>query len=215
MTEQHWDHVYRTKAPDSVSWYQPSPEPSLQALDRFHVPTTASLIDIGGGASSLVDQLIDRGWSDLSVLDIAAPALEVAKARLGPSADRVHWEVADIAAWIPDRTYDVWHDRAVFHFLTNTGQRDGYRRAMAAGVSPNGLVVMATFAPDGPERCSGLTVQRYDAPGLLAEMGRSYRLMETWREEHITPGGGKQAFTWCVFRRTSATGGSEATSSFA
>lgn len=209
MTDQHWDEVYRTKAPDSVSWYQPSPEPSLQALDRFHVPATASLIDIGGGASSLVDHLLDRGWSDLSVLDIAAPALDVAKARLGQSADRVCWEVADITGWMPDRSYDVWHDRAAFHFLTSTEQRDGYRRAMTAGVAPNGLVFVATFALDGPERCSGLSVQRYDAPGLLAEMGSGYQLLETWREEHTTPGAGKQSFNWCVFRRTLATDRSE------
>ncbi len=201
MADKHWDDVYRTKASDSVSWYQPSPDPSLQAMDRFHVPPTASLIDIGGGASSLVDHLIDRGWSDLSVLDIAAPALEVAKARLGQSADPVRWEVADITGWMPDRSYDVWHDRAVFHFLTEAEQRDGYRRAMAAGVAPNGLVVVATFALDGPERCSGLPVQRYDAPALRAEMGPDYGLVETWREEHTTPGGGKQVFNWCAFRR--------------
>ncbi len=201
MADQHWDEVYRCKAPDSVSWYQPSPEPSLEALDRFHVPNTASLIDIGGGASSLVDCLIDRGWSDLSMLDIAGAALEVAKTRLGPSADRVRWEVADITGWVPDRTYDVWHDRAVFHFLTNAEHRDGYRRAMAGGVARNGLVVMAIFALDGPDRCSGLPVQRYEASGLLAEMGPGYQLLENWREQHTTPGGGKQAFNWCVFRR--------------
>ena len=201
MADQHWDEVYRTKASDSVSWYQPAPEPSLQALDRFQVPNTASLIDIGGGASTLVDCLIGRGWTDLSVLDIAAPALDVAKARLGRPAERVHWEVADITGWVPRRTYHIWHDRAVFHFLTSAGQRAAYRRALDAGVAEAGLVVVATFALDGPDRCSGLPVQRYDAPGLLAEMGPGYRLLENWREEHTTPGGGKQAFNWCVLRR--------------
>lgn len=199
--ESHWSEVYRTKPSDSVSWYQPSPQPSLRALERFGVPSSASLIDVGGGASNFVDALIERGWSDLSVLDIAAPALEVAKARIVEAAARVQWQIADITAWVPGRSYDVWHDRAVFHFLTGTDQREAYRRALLAGTSPGGLVIMATFAPDGPERCSGLPVQRYDAKALFRELGPNFQLVEDWREEHNTPAGGRQAFSWCAFRR--------------
>jgi hypothetical protein len=200
-SQKHWSEIYLTRAADAVSWYQLTPEPSLRVLDHFHVPNTASLIDVGGGASKLVDWLIKRGWSDLTVLDIAASALEVAKTRLGQSAAQVQWEVVDITEWLPSRTYDVWHDRAVFHFLTSSPQRAAYRRALNAGGAADGLVIIATFAPDGPERCSGLPVQRYDAPGLAKEIGPAFRLVGDWREEHITPQGGKQAFNWCVFRR--------------
>jgi hypothetical protein len=201
QTQEHWNKVYLAKAADTVSWYQPTPEPSLRALDRFNVPKTASLIDVGGGASKLVDCLVERGWSDLTVLDIAAPAMEAAKARLGQLAAQVRWEVADITEWRPSRAYDVWHDRAVFHFLTGPEQRDAYRRALNAAVAQGGLVIAATFAPDGPERCSGLPVQRYDASGLAKEIGSAFRLVYDWREEHTTPQGGKQRFNWCVFRR--------------
>ena len=199
--QEHWNEVYRTKAPDSVSWYQPTPEPSLRALGDLQVPVTASLIDVGGGASSLVDSLIGLGFSDLTVLDIAAPALEVAKARLGTAAAAVHWVVADMTTWRPDRTYDIWHDRAVFHFLTEPEQRAAYRHALEAGTSQDSFVTVATFAADGPERCSGLPVRRYDAATLSDELGAGFVLQRDWREEHTTPGGGVQVFHWCVFRR--------------
>lgn len=198
--QEHWTRVYEEKAPASVSWYQPTPEPSLSALKRLRASEPSSLIDVGGGASNLVDALLERGWKDVTVLDIAAPALEAAKARLGPLADKVHWEVVDITEWHPDRTYDVWHDRAVFHFLTEPKQRDAYRRALLAGLAPGGLVIMATFALDGPERCSGLPVKRYDAEGLAEEMSDTLRLIEGWREEHVTPWGATQSFNWCAFR---------------
>ncbi|PDS78063.1 class I SAM-dependent methyltransferase [Rhizobium sp. L43] len=198
---EHWEDVYRTKAADSVSWYQPTPGLSLRALDELQLPATTSLIDVGGGASSLVDRLVERGWSDLTVLDIAAPALEVAKARLREDAIRVAWVVEDVTVWRPDRHYDVWHDRAVFHFLTEPEQRLAYRRALEIGTAPGGFVIIATFAPDGPERCSGLPVQRYDAAALAADFSPAFTLEHDWREEHATPGGGRQSFQWCVFRR--------------
>ncbi|ABC91243.1 SAM-dependent methyltransferase [Rhizobium esperanzae] len=199
--QEHWDAVYRVKAADSVSWYQPMPEPSLRTLDELHLPATASLIDVGGGASSLVDRLLERGWSDLTVLDIAAPALEVAKARLRGGAAQVDWVVADITVWRPERGYDVWHDRALFHFLTEPAQRLAYRRALDAGTAPGSVVIIATFAPDGPERCSGLPVRRYDAAALAAEFSPAFILERDWREEHATPGGGRQSFQWCVLHR--------------
>ncbi|MBX4953448.1 class I SAM-dependent methyltransferase [Rhizobium binae] len=198
---EHWDEVYLTKVADSVSWYQPTPEPSLKALDALQLPAAASLIDVGGGASSLVDRLIDRGWSDLTVLDIAAPALDVAKARLGDNAMRVTWTVADVTIWRPGRYYDVWHDRAVFHFLTEPEQRLAYCHALEAGTAAGSVVIIATFAPDGPERCSGLPVQRYDAAALAAGFSPAFTLERDWREEHRTPGGSRQSFQWCIFRK--------------
>jgi trans-aconitate methyltransferase len=200
-TQEHWDRIYHTKAPDAVSWYQPVPEPSLRALDDFNVPPTASLIDIGGGASSLVDHLLARGWSDLTVLDIAHSALALAKARLGDKSGEIRWKAADVTVWKPDRSWNVWHDRAVFHFLTEPEQRAAYRRALLAGTSPGSLVIVATFAPDGPEKCSGLAVKRYDAQALATELGTTCALQRAWREEHATPGGAFQAFQWGVFGR--------------
>jgi trans-aconitate methyltransferase len=199
--QKHWTQVYETKPADSVSWFQAEPAPSLAALGRLQLDPSSALIDVGGGASNLVDELLRRGWTDLTVLDIADTALDVARARLGQDARKVHWEVADITAWRPTRAYDVWHDRAVFHFLTDAGQRDAYRRALGAALASGGHLIIATFAPDGPERCSDLPVQRYDASGLAAELGPAFRLINTWREEHVTPGGAKQSFTWCAFER--------------
>ena len=198
--ETHWRRVYEEKAPDAVSWYQAEPAPSLRALDRFGAGPFSSIVDVGGGASTLVDALLERGWGDITVLDIAKPALEAAKARLGPLAERVKWEVADVTEWLPARKYDVWHDRAVFHFLTKREQREAYRRALLGGLAEGGLVIMATFALDGPERCSGLPVQRYDPESLANELGRPFRLIEGWREEHVTPWGSGQSFNWCAFR---------------
>lgn len=198
---QHWSRVYDTKAGTSVSWFQSQPTPSLMALDRFAQGPDSSLVDIGGGASGLVDALLDRGWRDLAVLDIAAPALAASQARLGDRASLVNWLVADITDWQPERQWKVWHDRAVFHFLTKPDQRAAYRRALSMGLEEGGLLVIATFAPDGPERCSGLEVQRYDAAGLAAEMGLSFELLGHWREEHVTPNGVVQPFSWCVFRK--------------
>ena len=196
----YWTRVYEEKSPSEVSWYQPAPEPSLRALDRFETGPSSSLIDVGGGASNLVDALLERGWQDITVLDIAATALDAAKERLGAQAEKVHWEVADITDWRPSRRYDVWHDRAVFHFLTEPEQREAYRRALLAGVAPGGLVIMATFALDGPEKCSGLPVQRYDPATLGAELGSALRLVDGWRETHVTPWGSTQTFNWCAFR---------------
>lgn len=197
----HWTRVYLEKPSTEVSWFQPSPEPSLLALDRFGAGPANSLIDVGGGASNLVDALLECGWRDVTVLDIAAPALDAARARIGPLADQIHWEVADITAWRPERRYEVWHDRAVFHFLTEPGQRRAYRTALLDGLAPGGLAIVATFALDGPEKCSGLPVQRYDPASLAKELGPELTLIEGWREEHFTPWGSSQSFNWCAFRR--------------
>jgi trans-aconitate methyltransferase len=200
--QDHWTKVYQEKSPSAVSWYQSEPAPSLRALDRLGADPSSPFVDVGGGASNLVDALLARGWEDVTVVDIAAPALEAAKLRLGEKASTVHWEVADITDWQPSRRYAVWHDRAVFHFLTEPEQRKAYRLALLSGVVPDGLIIMATFAPDGPEKCSGLPVRRYDPSTLAAELGSDFRLVEAWREEHVTPWNDAQSFNWCAFRRT-------------
>lgn len=197
----HWQQVYTDKAVDEVSWFQPSPAPSLEALDRLGATADRSLIDVGGGTSNLVDALLDRGWSDLTVLDISSAALEAAKQRLASDEAKVEWLFADITSWSPLRTYDIWHDRAVFHFLTDSGDREAYRRRLLQALAPGGAVVMATFSLSGPERCSGLPVQRYDAEGLARELGPDFVVVDHWGEDHVTPWGSPQSFTWCLFRR--------------
>jgi 2-polyprenyl-3-methyl-5-hydroxy-6-metoxy-1,4-benzoquinol methylase len=199
--EDHWTRVYEQKAPSAVSWFQPEPEPSLCALDHFGARPSNSLIDVGGGASNLVDALLRRGWTDLTILDIAAPALQAARERLGRDAQKVDWEVADVTEWKPSRQYDVWHDRAVFHFLTEEPQRAAYRRALLGALVPRGLLIIATFALDGPEKCSGLPVQRYGPESLARAIGDEFEPIESWHEEHVTPWGATQSFNWCGFRR--------------
>lgn len=196
----HWEDVYRRKAPETVSWFQDDPRPSLDALTACG-PDHRALIDVGGGASRLVDTLLARGWRDLSVLDISHAALAHAQARLGKQAAQVTWIVADLTDWHPDRTYDVWHDRAVFHFLTKPQQRSAYISALRQALRPGGLVILATFAPDGPDKCSGLPVRKYAAPDLLAQLGGGFHLLRTFREVHHTPGDVPQPFTWAVFER--------------
>ena len=196
----HWQRVYAEKASSEVSWFQSVPTLSLEALERFGAAPGSSVIDIGGGTSTLVDALVDSGWEDITVLDIAPSALDQTRAWLGSVADRIDWVVADMTDWVPARVYDVWHDRAVFHFLVQPDQRAAYRQALLRGLAPNGLVLIATFAPDGPEKCSGLPIIRYDSEKLAAEMPASFELLETWRETHITPWGTSQAFCWCAFR---------------
>jgi trans-aconitate methyltransferase len=199
--EDHWRSVYTDKQPEDVSWYQPAPTQSLLALDRFGAGPKQSLIDIGGGASTLVDALLARGWRDLTVLDIAAPALAATQARLDDMAAAVAWVVADITDWQPARRYDIWHDRAVFHFLTEPEQRAAYIRALDEGLAAGGLAIFATFAPDGPKKCSGLAVERYDADKLAATLGPGFALQASWGDVHLTPWSASQAFSWCVFRR--------------
>lgn len=204
IAKQHWDEVYATKSPDSVSWFQREATPSLHALDLLGAQPCQSLIDVGGGASTLVDALLDRGWTDVSVLDIAAPALNAAKERLAGTAERVNWIVADVTSWQPSRRYQVWHDRAVFHFLTDAARRAAYRKGLLSALQSNGAVIIATFAPYGPSHCSGLPVCRYDAEGIAKELGPELEMVEHWTEDHVTPAGNLQAFTWCVLRRRRA-----------
>ena len=197
----HWETVYTTKDPQSVSWCQSSPRISLELIDASGVDLSGSIIDIGGGASGLVDALVNRGQRFVAVLDIAGAGLAVAKHRLGARGADVEWIVANVTNWQPVRPFDLWHDRAVFHFLTSEADRHGYLAALDRGLVVGGTLIMATFALDGPERCSGLMVRRYDAEGLATELGPGFELIETRREAHHTPGGTVQNFTWTRFKR--------------
>lgn len=199
--EAHWQGVYEKNAPDRVSWYQAEPRLSLALIARAGIRPDARVVDVGGGASVLVDRLIDRGFADITVLDIAESALARSRARLGPRAERVRWVVADVTGWRPEGSFDLWHDRAVFHFLTEAADRARYVEALRAALAPGGHAIVATFALDGPERCSGLPVVRYGPESLLAELGPGFTLVASEREEHVTPAGRVQPFTYALFRR--------------
>jgi SAM-dependent methyltransferase len=197
----HWETVYATKAENEVSWFEDNPAPSLEAIALTGATPASSIIDIGGGASRLVDHLLAQGFVDVSVLDLSAAALDMAKARLGTHAATARWIVADVTAWQPPASYDIWHDRAAFHFLTDANDRAAYVACLKRGLKPGGHAIIATFALDGPERCSGLPVMRYDAESLGRALGREFRLLQTRRHEHATPWGSRQVFQFSVFRR--------------
>lgn len=201
----HWDGVYRSRAPEQRSWTQPAPTMSTALIDRIPVGPDEAVVDVGGGASSLVDVLLDRGHRRITVLDVSAQALAQARARVErtageASARSVEWVAADVRDWRPREPIGLWHDRAVFHFLTEPAARLAYREAAAEAVRPGGHVVLGTFAPDGPEQCSGLPVARYAADTLAAEFRPHFRLVDTDEERHHTPWGGTQPFTWVVLR---------------
>jgi SAM-dependent methyltransferase len=197
----HWDRVYRTKAADEVSWYRAHLERSLAFIEAATPDRDAAIIDVGGGESTLVDDLVARGYRNLTVLDIAPAAIAVAKARLGARANQVTWLAADIlAADLPAQRFDVWHDRAVFHFLTDSAQRAAYVRQVLHAVRPGGHVIVAAFGPEGPEQCSGLPVMHYDASSLHGEFGAGFRLVDSATELHRTPRGATQQFTYCFCR---------------
>jgi SAM-dependent methyltransferase len=199
--QAHWEDVYTRKREDEVSWFQPEAAVSLELIDRCGVPADARIIDVGGGASRLVDGLLDRGFGHVTVLDLSSAALAKARERLGERASRVQWVAADVTTFVPPTSYAVWHDRAVFHFLTAEADREAYVRVLERAVLPGGHVIVGTFALDGPLRCSGLEVARYDPAGLAAVLGASLTLVESRRHEHVTPGGKVQAFTFVRFVR--------------
>ena len=197
----HWEKVYAAKAPDQVSWYCPHLEMSLSLIERAAGGVSASIIDVGGGESTLVDDLLARGYQNITVLDISQAAIDVTKKRLKESADRVHWITADVTAVeLAPGAYDVWHDRAVFHFLTSMKKRVAYVNAVARAVKHGGHVIVSTFGPEGPTKCSGLEVMRYDAESLHHEFGPRFRLIESSKELHHTPFGTTQQFLYCYWR---------------
>lgn len=199
--QAHWQRVYHTKPIDTVSWYQVSPRPSLEMVAAAHLDASARIVDIGAGASNLVDALLDQGFTRITVLDIAEAALDVARARLGARSAGIDWQVADVRRWHPAHRYDLWHDRAVFHFLTEAADRNAYKATLRAAVRLGGMVILATFAEDGPERCSGLPVRRYGAAGIADELGEDFSLVLHKNERHVTPAGAEQSFTWALFSR--------------
>jgi SAM-dependent methyltransferase len=204
QSRKHWEEVYTTKSTDAVSWYQEHAVQSLDLIRKTGVPLEASIIDVGGGASTLVDDLIAAGYSDVSVLDLSAAALAAARVRLGGNAGKVTWIEADITrVELPEYKYSVWHDRAVFHFLTGAEDRAAYVRAVLRSVKPGGHVIVATFGEEGPLQCSGLPVMRYSAESLHAEFGEPFTLMEHRSEAHQTPSGSVQQFIYCYCRKTS------------
>ena len=197
----HWETIYRTKAADAVSWYRPHLDVSLRLIERVAANRSASVIDVGGGESTLVDDLLRRGFGHITVLDISATALDATRQRLGEDAGRVCWMAADITrVSLPRHAYDVWHDRAVFHFLTDPGARAAYVANVLNAVRPGGSVIVSTFGPEGPVRCSGLDVVRYDADALHNQFGAAFRLVESSQEQHYTPWGAAQQFLYCLCR---------------
>lgn len=195
----HWEAIYRDKSPLEVSWYQQEPALSLELIRRSGVGLDAPIIDVGGGASVLVDRLQAAGYTKLSVLDLSAQALTCARRRLGSAAEHIDWIEADITDFQPPRQYALWHDRAVFHFLTDAADRARYVEVLQRALSPGGHLIIAAFAIGGPEKCSGLDIVQYDADKLLAALGPGFELVETRAEAHITPAGGEQQFNYFRF----------------
>lgn len=200
-THQHWESVYQTKNSAQVSWYAPHLETSLQLIQRLAPNPQASILDVGSGASTLPDDLLAAGYERLSMLDISEQALEISQARLGEPAQQVQWLIGDVLDLpFAQHAYDVWHDRAVFHFLTEKSQRERYVQQVLNAVKPNGHVIMATFGADGPKQCSGLDVMRYDSQGLHGEFGATFRLLDSLTVNHQTPSGMTQQFLYCYCR---------------
>jgi len=192
----HWDDVYRTRNLESVSWFQPDPVVSLRLVESM----PGSVIDVGAGTSTLVDRLLEAGRTDVTVLDVSEAALELTRRRLGDSADSVTFEVADIVEWHPSRQFDVWHDRATFHFVTDPAHRRRYVDLVTDAIAADGLLVLGTFAEDGPTHCSGLPTARYSATDLASLFSARFTLEHEEREAHRTPAGTTQAFTWVTLR---------------
>ena len=199
----HWENVYTTKTEEEVSWFQENPSTSVDLIRATEVPKNAAIVDIGGGSSRLVDALLQDGYSAITVLDLSEQALATAKARLGNSASSVQWIGADVTEWEPVTIFDVWHDRAAFHFLTDPQDQSAYVARALKALRLGGHLIIGTFALDGPERCSGLPVMRHDASSLGEALGQSFKLVETRFHEHFTPMGRMQRFQFSRFRRAS------------
>ena len=198
--QQHWEKVYQGKEMGEVSWYQEYPDISLQLIARSGIAADAAIIDIGGGASVLVDNLLMQGFEQVAVLDISSSALECARWRLADKAGQVEWLVSDVTRFQPDHTFALWHDRAVFHFLTDESDRQRYLDVVRLSLQAGGFLILATFALDGPEQCSGLPVERYDVDKMQSVLGDAFTLIDSRREVHVTPAEKEQRFTYALFR---------------
>jgi SAM-dependent methyltransferase len=198
--QDHWENVYKTKGETEVSWFQETPAPTLELLALIGATSRTAVIDVGGGASRLVDSLVSRGYEDITVLDLSQAALAAAKARIADKANRVQWIAADVTTWEPSRTYGVWHDRAAFHFLIGAADQTAYLDRLRRALRRGGYAIIGTFALDGPQMCSGLPVARWDAQGLGALLGPDFVLVDARPHEHATPRGAKQRFQFSTFR---------------
>ncbi|HBI83590.1 MAG TPA: SAM-dependent methyltransferase [Alcaligenaceae bacterium] len=200
-SKSHWEGVYNQKKPDAVSWFLESATTSLNLIHQIGLKHSDSIIDVGGGASRLVDDLLQQGFENLTVLDLSGSALKAAKERLGASANGITWLEADITQPISTSSkYQLWHDRAVFHFMTTPEQRAAYKKNLDIAVRPSGYAIIATFAENGPEQCSGLPVQRYSVESLSKELGSEFVLLNSCRESHKTPSGNTQEFIYCLYK---------------
>ena len=199
--KSYWENLYAEKDPGSVSWQQSHPQHSLSLVQDTGIGNTASIIDVGGGTSTLADHLLEAGYRDITVLDISRTAIRQAQERLGDRSQQVTWIEDDITCYSPARKFDIWHDRAVFHFLTNDHDRACYLETLLKALKPHGQVIIATFSHSGPDQCSGLDVVRYSPQALNQALGLKLRLVETFTEEHHTPNGGVQQFIYCRFLR--------------
>ena len=199
--KEHWEQVYSSKPSDRLGWYKPRLQTSLEWITTLGLGPGEPVIDVGGGASTLIDDLLDEGYSSITVLDIAEPALDLLKARLGEKSTAVNWLCADITRIdLPENAFELWHDRAVFHFLTEAKDRERYRENLCRALRPGGHLIIGTFAPEAPPKCSGLPVQRYDLDLLRETLGKEFELQRHQKEMHVTPGGVEQMYLYCEFR---------------
>ncbi len=199
--KQHWENIYANKAATDVSWFQAMPKVSLDLFREYRVPRNARIIDVGGGDSLLVDHLLESGHTDITVLDISGKALQKAQERLGPKASAVHWMEADATAFNADEGFDVWHDRAVFHFLTDDAAVDRYLERLSTLLKPGGLLILATFSEEGPQKCSGIDVHRYSEAEMTARLQKLCDRIRCFKVDHVTPFNTVQNFLFCAFRR--------------
>jgi len=201
--KKHWEHVYQTRSPNDVSWYQTHPESSLKLIEKSLSNKSMSCIDVGGGASVLVDCLIAADFTNISVLDISEQALQHTKERLKEKAEQVQWYISDILTFKTSHLFDLWHDRAVFHFLTDADERKQYVKVLKESIIPNAHIIIATFGIDGPEKCSDLPIKQHDTTTIMEELGDEFILLETFDEYHLTPKDAQQKFSYfhCIFNR--------------
>jgi len=202
--KSHWEHIYQTRPSDEVSWFQPTPALSLELIEQCNLSPEDSILDVGGGASKLADHLIEAGYRSITVLDITRAALEVTRSRLGEAADRVDWLEADATDFHLAHQVHLWHDRAVFHFLTQANDRHAYIANVKKTLLPGGHLIIAAFAPEGPKKCSNLDIVQYDSRKICIELGHAFELQQTRQETHKTPGGADQHFNYFLFRYTPA-----------
>lgn len=199
--QSHWENIYKTKQLNEVGWFQPVPTTSIEFLNQFKIPLTAKIIDIGGGDSFFVDHLLDLGYQDITVLDISETAIQRAKERLGKSAEKVKWIIADAADFKPNEKYDFWHDRAAFHFLTKDSEVERYVDTVQQGMNPGGILIIGTFSTDGPKKCSGIEIKQYSEASMVERLKKFFDKVRCFTIDHKTPSGGIQNYIFCSFRK--------------